>query len=105
MRCSPALEAHRTVFPRTATSSGFVLERQREPRAIRGLLAGVGLDVELDDLRDTQVAQRRRGGFHCIACRFFPRIRARADDIYDPIDRTAPFCHVHLLEILAGNSA
>src|SRR4029079_18023948 len=105
MRCSPALEAHRTDFPRAFTPSGFVLERQREPRAERGHLPGVDLDVELDDFRDAPVAQRSRRCLRCIARSFVPRMRARADDVDDPIDRTAPFCHVHLLESLAGNSA
>src|SRR6185503_10785525 len=57
-----------------------VLEGKREPRAELHHLAVLDLHVELLDLRDAQVAQRARGGAHCIACRVLPGVRAGADD-------------------------
>ena len=70
----------------TGPRSGFVLERERHPRAKRGDLAVFHLHVHLRHFRHAQVAQGAGRRFDRAPACVLPRFLADADDLDDLVD-------------------
>src|SRR5712691_1749160 len=89
----------------TSRLTAFVFERDVESCSIACHLAVLNRDIELDDFRDAQVANRPGGGLHCSSRGGFPGVAAGANDFSNAIDAVRHECAPLLNEVVSRNQA